>query len=61
MRGPARVWRGDGVVVGHLRGSRVGIGHVGGHVVLVLVIATPFLVHVGVVGVWGRGHGVVVV
>lgn len=57
MRRPARVGRGDAVV---RRGwylstvwVRVGVGHVGGQVAVVLVImsarSTPFLVHVGVV------------
>lgn len=42
-------------------GVRVGVGHVGGHVAVVLVIMSarpaPFLVHVGVVCV-GWGHRV---
>lgn len=35
---------------------RVGVGHVGGHVAVVLVIArpAPLLVHIGVVCVWWR-------
>lgn len=54
---PASVGRGDAVVwrgwyLSTVR-VRIGVGHVGGHVAVVLVImrarSTPFLVHVGVV------------
>lgn len=51
----AVMWRG-----GYLSavGVRIGVGHVGGHVAVVLVIMrarpAPLLVHVGVVCVWWR-------
>lgn len=57
-RRDAMVWRGWYLSA---VGIRVGVGHVGGHVAVVLVIMracpTPLLVHVGVVCV-GRWHRV---
>lgn len=53
VRWDAMVWRRWYLSIVRVR---VGIGHVGGHVVVVLVImracSTPLLVHVGVVCVW---------